>query len=58
MTYCKQQIPDEFYIPTKEQVPIEISGNINYINAKKQKDRLHELYYLRCERLRKGEFHD
>lgn len=52
MTYCKQQIPDEFYIPTTEQLPSDLIGNINYTNAKRQKDHLHKLYYERCEKLR------
>lgn len=53
MTYCKQQIPDDFYVVDPLQKPIELKENLEYIKVLKDKQKLHELYHKRILELEK-----
>lgn len=51
MTYCKQQIPDDFYIVT--DLPIDLNPNIRYIKVLRSKREIHTRYNNRILRTEK-----
>lgn len=51
MTYCKQQIPDDFYIVT--DLPIELNYNMRYIKTLRIKREIHTRYNNRILRTEK-----